>query len=273
MGEPQLRKMTKSKSIEKLSAQKKIAEDIIHLRHGNDTFKKWRRDTEIAIERIFGKETRHFKDFTQIDYSSCVGMPIGGIPDSEWQNRYKEGIKSAIIVLSSFIDEINEDCDEEQSDETLLDTSAIAKIELIIRNFHSVARKLQLRYSNRSTIEINDEYDVQYLFSALLCLYFEDIRPEEYTPSYAGSASRVDFLLKKEKIVIEIKKTRQNLEDKQIGEQLIIDAQRYRSHPDCERLICFVYDPEEKIKNPRGIENDLTREFDGLPVSVFITPH
>jgi hypothetical protein len=206
LGETQLRKITKSKSIEKLSAQKKIAEDIIHLRYGNDTFKKWRRDTEIAIERIFGKETRHIKDFTQIDYSSCVGMPIGGIPDSEWQNRYKEGIKSAIIVLSSFIDEINEDWDEKESGETLVESSAIAQIESIIRKFHAVARKLQSRYAKRSTIEINDEYDVQYLFSALLCLYFEDIRPEEYTSSYAGSASRVDFLLKKEKIVIEIKK-------------------------------------------------------------------
>ena len=67
-------------------------------------------------------------------------------------------------------------------------------------------------------------------------------------------------------------KTRTNLEDKQIGEQLIIDAQKYRSHQDCERLICFVYDPEGKIKNPRAIENDF-KEFDGLPVSVFITPH
>ena len=28
---------------------------------------------------------------------------------------------------------------------------------------------------------------------------FDDIRPEEYTPSYAGGSSRIDFLLKDEK--------------------------------------------------------------------------
>ena len=56
--------------------------------------------------------------------------------------------------------------------------------------------------------EIKDEYDVQDLLNALLRLNFDDVRPEEYTPSYAGSSTRVDFLLKKEKIVIEVKKTR-----------------------------------------------------------------
>jgi DNA-binding sugar fermentation-stimulating protein len=46
---------------------------------------------------------------------------------------------------------------------------------------------------------------------ALLQLYYDDIRPEEYTPSYAGRASRMDFLLKREKIVVEVKKARSNL--------------------------------------------------------------
>ena len=265
--------INKSQAIEKLSNLKKQAELLLSQQHGTlkITFSNWKRDTEVAIEYIFGKETRHLKDFTQINYSLQIATT--STPQSAWQKAHQSGINSAITVLSSFIDEINEYWDEKESGETLVESSAIAQIESIIRKFHSVARKLQSRYAKRSTIEINDEYDVQDLFSALLCLYFEDIRPEEYTPSYAGSASRVDFLLKKDKIVIEIKKTRTNLEDKQIGEQLIIDAQKYRSHQDCERLICFVYDPEGKIKNPRGIENDLTREFDGLPVSVFITPH
>ena len=266
-------KISKINAIKKLSKLKNEAEFLVNFvktksPYENQEFNKWRRETEIAIEHIFGKETRHSKDFTKISFFPMVS----GTTDSLIERIYQRGVETAITVLSSFIDEINEYWDEKESGEIFLDTSAVAKIELIIRRFHSIARKLQLRYADRSTIDINDEYDVQDLFSALLCLYFEDIRPEEPTPSCAGSASRVDFLLKKEKIVIEIKKTRQNLGDKQIGEQLIIDAQRYRSHPDCERLICFVYDPEGKIKNPRAIENDF-KEFDGLPVSVFITPH
>ena len=49
--------------------------------------------------------------------------------------------------------------------------------------------------------------------------------------------------------------------------------QKYQIHPDCKTLICFVYDPEGIINNPRRIEKDLSKEFNGLPVLVFITPH
>ncbi|HCQ20995.1 MAG TPA: hypothetical protein DIU28_05930 [Anabaena sp. UBA12330] len=150
--------------------------------------------------------------------------------------------------------------------------SDLNKIELLCNRFDLVARQIQIRYGKgkRTTIEINDEYDVQDLFHALLTLYFDDIRDEEWTPSYAGRASRVDFLLKEEQIVIELKKTRENLTGKEVGEQLIIDITRYKSHPDCKTLICFVYDPERRIKNPRGLENDLSKTTDGMIVKVFI---
>ncbi|OMC63277.1 hypothetical protein BK125_31040 [Paenibacillus odorifer] len=138
--------------------------------------------------------------------------------------------------------------------------------------FHMVARQLRSRHSDRPTLDINDEYDVQDLFHALLLLDFDDVRPEEWTPSYAGSSSRVDFLLKKEQIIIEIKKTRKGLAARDIGEQLLVDIQRYQSHPDCKMLICFVYDPEGRVSNPFGIENDLSREFEGVPVKVVIVP-
>ena len=159
---------------------------------------------------------------------------------------------------------------EDWSVETKL--AAIANVERIIKRFHKVARQLRSRYADRPAIEIEDEYDVQDVFHALLKLFFDDVRPEEYTPSYAGSASRVDFLLKSEQIIIEIKKTRKGLAAKQIGEQLIIDSQRYQAHPDCKHLVCFVYDPEGRVANPNGIEKDLTKEINGTPVSVFIYP-
>jgi hypothetical protein len=143
----------------------------------------------------------------------------------------------------------------------------------IVNSFHNVARQLQNRYDKRDTITINDEYDVQDLLHSLLKIGFDDIRPEEYTPSYAGSSTRVDFLLKKEKILIEVKKTRKGLSDKAVGDQLILDSQHYKVHPDCKHLICFVYDPENRIQNPRGLEEDLNRlSTEELIVEVFIRP-
>ena len=107
---------------------------------------------------------------------------------------------------------------------------------------------------------------------ALLCLLFDDVRPEEWTPSYAGGSSRVDFLLKDEKTFVEIKKTRKGLGDREIGDQLAIDVERYRVHPSCSRLFCFVYDPEGWIANPKGLEHDLERAEGDFPVSVMIAP-
>ncbi|EGM6343704.1 malate dehydrogenase, partial [Escherichia coli] len=97
----------------------------------------------------------------------------------------------------------------------------------------------------------------QDLVYALLTLHFDDIRAEEYTPSFAGAASRQDFLLKTEKIVIEVKKTRKSLGAAKIGEELLIDMARYRAHQDCDMLVCFVYDPDGWVKNPKGVVDDL----------------
>lgn len=149
----------------------------------------------------------------------------------------------------------------------------IDTITNIFLRFSTVSRQLRNRHDKRPTIEIEDEYDVQDLLHALLKLHFDDIRPEEWTPSYAGGSSRMDFLLKNEKIVIEVKKTRKGLEDKQVGEQLIIDIARYELHPDCKVLICFVYDPEGRIGNPSGLENDLNQRCtEKMNVMVIIEP-
>lgn len=143
----------------------------------------------------------------------------------------------------------------------------------MLERFHIVARQILNRHAGRPTIEISDEYDVQDLMHGLLKIEFDDVRAEEYTPSYAGSSTRMDFLLKKEKIVIEVKKTRDGLKDKEIGEQLILDAQHYKAHPDCKKLICFVYDPDSRVKNPRGLENDLkSLSSDDLIVEIYIRP-
>lgn len=139
--------------------------------------------------------------------------------------------------------------------------------------FHQVVRQLRYRYDSRETLNVQDEYDMQNLLHSLLHLYFEDIRPEEWTPSYAGKSSRMDFLLKDYKVIIEVKKTRKGLTEKELGTQLIDDIARYKSHPDCETLLCFTYDPEGLIGNPRGLENDLNRQDEsGLNVKVIIRP-
>ena len=142
----------------------------------------------------------------------------------------------------------------------------------ICSKFHLVARQLRSRHGGRPTLDVKDEYDVQDLMHALLRLHFSDVRSEEYTPSYASRSSRMDFLLKQEQIVVELKMTRSSLGAKELSSQLIEDIQRYQSHPDCKTLLCFVYDPAGLIPNPRGIESDLNRDEGPFPVRVLIRP-
>ena len=149
----------------------------------------------------------------------------------------------------------------------------IEALQRVFTKFHSIARKLRDRYDDRETLDVGDEYDVQDLLNALLVLYFDDIRPEEWTPSYAGKSAIMDFLLKKEKIVVETKMTRKRLADKEIGDQLIVDIERYKEHPDCDTLICFIYDPEGRIVNPHALSGDLeSQSRDDLKVIIVVEP-
>ncbi len=181
-----------------------------------------------------------------------------------------QALEEAKALLNSFKEQLIDFGEIEKTQRKFNDV--ISELERIFDRFYIIARQIEKRHNNRPTLEIIDEYDVQDLLHALLKLFFDDIRREEWTPSYAGGAARMDFLLKNEKIVIEVKKTRKGLTDKQIGDQLLQDIERYKKHSDCDYLICFVYDPEGRIGNPRGLEKDLSKEEDGFRVSVYVRP-
>ncbi|MUV15348.1 hypothetical protein GN331_14170 [Lysobacter sp. HX-5-24] len=168
------------------------------------------------------------------------------------------------------VDEINEYevGPEEQTDRP----DYLSLIEQVCLRFHSMARQLRSRHAKRPTLEIDDEYDVQDLLHAAFKLHFDDIRAEEWTPSYAGGSSRVDFLLKQERIVVEVKKTRSSMSMSDLGAQILIDIARYERHPDCGLLVCFIYDPEGRIGNPVGLERDLESHSGKLKVRVIVGP-
>ena len=149
---------------------------------------------------------------------------------------------------------------------------ALGTLRRIGERFHPVVMQMRARYDDRPTLDVHDEYDVQDLLHALLRIFFDDVRTEEWTPSYAGKSSRMDFLLKDEQIVVEAKKTRVGLGGKEVGTQLIEDIGRYQAHPDCAVLFCLVYDPEGRVANPRGLERDLTRKHGELEVEVIVSP-
>lgn len=144
-------------------------------------------------------------------------------------------------------------------------------LEKIFKNFHRCAKSILNRHGGRSTLEIRDEYDVQDLLQGILRLFVDDVRPEDYVPSYAGGNSRTDFYLPQYGSYIEVKMTREGLADKEIGEQLAIDVARYSEM--CDTLICFIYDKIGCLKNPYGLINDLEKlSSERMRVKVYIAP-
>jgi hypothetical protein len=200
-------------------------------------------------------------------------------------NRYirqtsnlKKG-QDAIRKLLNFLDTLIQLSSNELISNNSEDVLTI--LERIFFRFDRIYRQLQDRHDNRPTIKIDDEYDVQDLLHALLHLYFADIRSEVTLPQFAGQNSRVDFVLKQEKIMIEVKiisqkeekKTSPKTKDKQLGTQLIDDIPRYKQYQDASTLIFFIYDPDNLMSNPQGIIDDIeTHSNNDFLVKVFIYP-
>lgn len=144
-------------------------------------------------------------------------------------------------------------------------------LNTIFSRFHRMVKSIKNRHDKRATIEIKDEYDVQDLLLGVLRIFVDDIRPENYVPSYAGGNARVDFLLPSYGMCIETKMIRPGLTDSKVGDELVIDIARYQSQ--CSTLVCFIYDSEGMLDNPYGLISDLENmSTDDLKVKVYVNP-
>jgi hypothetical protein len=145
-------------------------------------------------------------------------------------------------------------------------------VKSLCKRFHMVARQLRLRGEYRATLNVEDELDAQDLLHALLRLYFDDIETSEWAPSYANGTPRVMFLLNDGHLAVIVKKTKSGLNTRDLTEQLRADIEHCRTLKRCSTLLYFVYDPEGRIGNPRGLETDLISISDQLTVDVYVAP-
>jgi REase_DpnII-MboI len=148
----------------------------------------------------------------------------------------------------------------------------VERVKTLCYRFHSVARQLRLRGEYRATLAVEDEFDAQDLLHALLRIQFDNIETDEWTPSYSSGTPRTTLLLNDGRLAVIVKKTRPGLNAKDLTDQLRIDAERYRSYGCCRTLLCFMYDPEGRIGNPRGLEASLTSMTDSFVIDVLVAP-
>ena len=157
-----------------------------------------------------------------------------------------------------------------QAIEVAAEEAEVVLVERVGRGLPRMIAALRNRDRGRPAIAVDDEYDVQYLLGGLLRNLFDDVRPEDPSPNRAGASTRIDFVLKREQIVVEAKMTRERLGEREVADELIDDIERYRAHPDSRTLVAIVYDPERRISNPKGLEDDLRQDSLELRVCVIV---
>lgn len=146
----------------------------------------------------------------------------------------------------------------------------LALLEQISRRLPVSFAILRREIRGRPGIQVEDEYDVQRILHALAVLHFEEVEEEDPTPKMAGASSRLDFLLRRERIAVETKMLRESLTIKHLRQDLAVDIQYFRAHPDADALFIFVYDPDRKITNTVGFEGDLYSDSDEFPVRAVV---
>jgi hypothetical protein len=153
--------MKKEDALHKLQRQRDLIDDLKLKPIFSQEFKKWCRDTEIAIEKIFGSDTRQIEDFKKIDYI----MPVLAFYATEQglDQDFISGLDDAKTVLESLIQEIDEYSLEEKNsiiDKYYIDPERIAELKSINNpNFDLVklirtCEELNICFRNRCFLSV-----------------------------------------------------------------------------------------------------------------------
>jgi hypothetical protein len=209
-----------------------------------------------------------------------AAAPAAVTEASAWPATKPEAGQSAISKTQEVPVAVSSSVSQTRSPSPTLGTDSSPTAEMddlsttkkLCQRFHVVARQLRLRGEYRPTVNIEDEFDLQDLMHALLRVHFDDIGTDEWTPAYTDGASRTTFLLDHDRLAIVVKKTRTGLSRKDLMDQVRADVERYRARGRCTHLLCFIYDPDGRVGNPRGLENELSSTSEHFTLDVVVAP-
>ncbi|EOX3825076.1 Uncharacterised protein [Enterobacter cloacae] len=193
----------------------------------SDKYSEWQ-DKKANLEAVLNDNGLRYYRFGRV-------LPLGQIPSTDIPNE------ETIQALQ----------------QPLMPAKVEVLLERLVKGLHRAMHPLTHRRRGSQPLTFDSEYDVQDLLHSLLRPWIQDIRPEEYTPSYAGSSTRMDFLLPVHELVLETKIVRDRSHAKKVGDELIIDIEHYRRHSRCKNLWCVIYDPNHYITNAPGLIADL----------------
>jgi len=243
---------------------------------------RWKGETNLSKEQILDKFLVRYLSNNNVICSGYIFQPseITTIRVFE-TNTPLEFVKQDDIEMDRIInqqgknvtrilfDEADKAMSEHEQSISNPTNEALKWFQKLSSKFRNMSYLLQRRKKGRPPFTIVDEYDFQDLLHCFLTIEYNDVRTEQWTPEYAGGSAKIDFLLPEVSLSVETKIVTDTHGRNEIGEELIIDSTKYRTHPKCDILVCLVYDPNFLLKNKFGFISDLESN-PNLKVRVFV---
>lgn len=187
---------------------KKLIEEIDILKAINwrePDYEVWKGKAIRYVKKQFGDDSDYANEIK--DVLNPPVLVTTDTPDSYWVNLRRETLASARAHLQGYLDELEQSTPDESKSIIGINIGpsnadiVMANLQRIFTNFHFVVKSIAKRYASRPTLEVNDEYDVQDLLLALMRIFFDDIRREEWTPSYLQKEQKwISCYLKKKSL-------------------------------------------------------------------------
>lgn len=169
----------------------------------------------------------------------------------------------------------------EDIESTLLQTKFVNKnadevVRDVLNNFSNAIQKIiSGRRLNHPNFKIEDEYDVQDISYVILKSIFPNLREEDPIPKVGAKSTKIDLILREEKILIEVKMIKaKDSNETHFIEQLKADFESYHECKWLRKLFCFVYDPYKKtrdISNFYDLNGERTKGEHNFNVEVIVT--
>ncbi|TPG44148.1 hypothetical protein [Flavobacterium pectinovorum] len=153
--------------------------------------------------------------------------------------------------------------------------SADEMVRDVLNNFSNAIQKIiSGRRLNHPNFIIEDEYDVQDILYVILKSLFPNLRDEDPISKVGGKSTKIDLILREEKILIEVKMIKvKDSNETHFIEQLKVDFESYHQCKWMRKLFCFVYDPYKKtrdISNFNDLNGERTKGENNFNVEVIV---
>lgn len=137
---------------------------------------------------------------------------------------------------------------------------AVASALLALNEFDACVRYLNTRRSAGAVINLESEADVQDVLYLLLRPWVIDLSYESPADKSANRYVIKDFASRTGRFVVDAKYVRDKEHGRSISKELHDDIEMYRTHPKCDDLIFFLYDPDALIPDQRPLREAIEVE-------------